>query len=493
MRKLLIVEDEWIIRKALMSLPWETIGVTEIFEADNGQKGLECYRENIPQVVLSDINMPFVDGLAMGKEIASLNKACQIIFLTGYSEFSYAQSAVSLKAFDYILKPVDASVLLPQVDEAFKLVEEEAMNEQASWEYQRRELVKGIILSKKQEGNEQINTLFPIDSSYLCMCYFLNKGTLEIPSGFQKEVLRLEDNTYFALIHLRDQQEAFYRWQNSPELREFLNRQEGWIGLSIISDQPEVLGEKIVEARISFEKSKFDQPGVYVYDPQRSRLDFSPVLIELEQRLGQQIENRAPKRVYEILDSLELNGSLMTLPLSQIRPFLMKQVFMLFQAAQHAIVYDEFTVYQKITSSTVVEEMLSAVKEIAAIWQKNQEVGSKSDTIIQQAKRFIDAHYADEDISLQLVAENIHVSPPYLSNLFKSETGKNYTEYLFGRRMGAAYQLLRHTNKTITDISLETGFTNPNYFSSCFKKDSGLSPKQYRNVYKEEEKKETIK
>lgn len=488
MRKLLIVEDEWIIRKALMSLPWETIGVTEIFEADNGQEGLACYKEQQPQVVLSDINMPFVDGIAMGKEIVEQNKNCQIIFLTGYSEFSYAQAAVSLKAFDYILKPVDATVLLPQVDEAFKQIEEEEMAELASRDYQRREWIKRIILSKKSENNEQFNTLFSVNGPFQCMCYFTNKATLEVPAMFQKDSLRLEDNTYFTLIQLGEQQPEFQHWLDSPELKEFLFRQEGWIGLSTISSDPKEISDKIVEARISFEKNKFDQPGIYAYDPQTSRLDFSPILIELEQKLVQQIENRAPKKVYALLDSLEMNGTLMTLPLSQIRPFLMKQVFMLFQAAKNVITCDEFAVYQKITSSTVVEDMLAPVKEMVDCWQKNQEVGSKSGTIIQQAKRFIDSHYANEEISLQVVAENIHVSPPYLSNLFKSETGKNYTEYLFERRMEAAYQLLRNTNKTITDISLETGFTNPNYFSSCFKKDSGVSPKQYRNIYKEEQK-----
>lgn len=488
MRKLLIVEDEWIIRKALMSLPWETIGVTEIFEADNGEEGLKLYNEELPQVVLSDINMPFVDGLAMGKEIVNKNNACKIIFLTGYSEFGYAQAAISLKAFDYILKPVDASVLLPQVNEAFKLVEEEVLTEQSSWDYQRKELVKRIILSRKKEDGEQINLLFPVSGAYQCMCYFLNKATFEIPSIFQKDVLRLEDNTYFALIRSGDQQAELQSWLNSSELKDFLIRQEGWVGLSRVSSDPKEISDKILEARISFEKNKFDCPGIYLYDPQKSQLDFSPILIELEQKLAQQIENRAPKKVEEILNSLEVNGTLMTLPLSQIRPFLMKQAFMLFQAAQNVLAYDEFSVYQKITAATAVEEMLESVKSLAVCWKKNLESGSKSDTIIQQAKRFIDSHYADDEISLQLVAENIHVSSPYLSNLFKSETGKNYTEYLFERRMDAAYHLLRNTNKTITEISLETGFTNPNYFSSCFKKNSGVSPKQYRSSYKEEQK-----
>lgn len=488
MRKLLIVEDEWIIRKALMSLPWETVGVTEIFEADNGQEGLKYYKEHSPQVILSDINMPFVDGIAMGKEIVAQDRNCQIIFLTGYSEFSYAQAAVSLKAFDYILKPVDASVLLPQVDEAFKVVEEEQMAEQASWDYQRKELVKRIILSKKSEDQEQLKNLFPINGSYQCMCYFLNKATLEIPKQFRQAVLQLEDNTYFALVQFDGQQQAFQQWLSSPELDALLLRKEGWIGLSTVGSDSKEISDKIIEARISFEKNKFDRPGIYAYDPQKARLDFSPILIDLEQRLAQHIENRSPKKVYDTLNSLEINGTLMTLPLSQIRPFLMKQVFMLFQAAPSVIACDEFAVYQKITSGTVVEEMLTPVKEMVQCWQKNQESGSRSDTIIQQAKRFIDNHYADDEISLQLVAENIHVSPPYLSNLFKSETGKNYTEYLFERRMEAAYQLLRNTNKTITDISLETGFTNPNYFSSCFKKDSGVSPKQYRSNYKEEQK-----
>ena len=83
MRKLLIVEDEQIIRKALVALPWEQLGITDIVEAADGREGLSCYMEHRPQVVLLDINMPFMDGITLGKKIAEQQHPCQISFLTG--------------------------------------------------------------------------------------------------------------------------------------------------------------------------------------------------------------------------------------------------------------------------------------------------------------------------------------------------------------------------------------------------------------------------
>ncbi|MGC6769177.1 response regulator transcription factor [Enterococcus sp. LJL51] len=487
MRKLLIVEDEWIIRKALTSLPWEQIGITEIIEADNGQEGLEKYLKYLPQVVLTDINMPFMDGITMGKEIVKNNcSPSRIIFLTGYSEFSYAQAAISMKAFDYILKPVDASVLLPQVDRAFQAVAEEILTEQTSGEYQRRELIKKVIHSQKADFSRQIDQLFQVAGPYQCLCYFLNKGVLSIPSQFRHETIRLEDNTYFSLVYLEKLGIEFQDWLNASELQKFIKRNEGWIGLSTIGKGSEDVTEKIIEARICFEKNKLAQPGVYTYNPQQARFDFSPILQELEIQLSQAIKAEKPMEVYQKLNSLEENGALLTLPLAQVRPFLIKQVFFLLQTAGSMLQRDEFLIYQKITSGTVLKELLQPVKDLAKAWAEVQEQNTQSDSIIEQAKRFIDLHYADENISLQLVAENTHVSPPYLSNLFKSETGKNYTDYLFERRMTEAYRLLKTTNHSITEISLETGFTNPNYFSSCFKKENGLSPKQFRVSYKKE-------
>lgn len=278
MRTLLIVEDEWIIRKALMSLDWSAIGVSKVYTAENGKQGIEYFKKYRPQVVLTDINMPFLDGLSMGREVSGISK-CQLIFLTGYSDFSYAQEAINLKAFDYILKPVDTAVLLPQVDNAFQLMEEDSLSE--------------MVL--------------------------------------------------------------------------------------------------------------------------------------------QEVKKRYPTLCLQNLTSLELQG----LFLSETS--------------------------QGWTDSTKKENGLTNI-------------------IIQQAKQYINIHYADETISLQKVADFIHVTPPYLSNLFKTETGKNYTEYIFDCRMNKARQLLLDTQKTITEIAIDTGFANPNYFSSCFRKEFGLSPKQFRNM-----------
>ncbi len=100
MRTLLIVEDEQIIRKALLNLAWESIGVDRVIDASNGEEGLSQAALHQPEVVVTDINMPLMDGIAMAKELVQ-RASCQIIFLTGYNEFDYAKEAIKIKAFDY--------------------------------------------------------------------------------------------------------------------------------------------------------------------------------------------------------------------------------------------------------------------------------------------------------------------------------------------------------------------------------------------------------
>ena len=382
-------------------------------------------------------------------------------------------------------------MLLPQVRNAFQAVEEELLAEQASIESQRRTWIKQVLLSQRQPIEASMDQLFSVTGPYQCMCFFMKRGELPFPKQFNKELLLLEDNTYFALVDLSQYEADFAEWVGGAELEATLSRHKGWIGLSTIGKNRHQLVDKILEARTSFEQARFESPGVSQFQGQKPKKEFPVVLQELSDKLNQAIGSRAPKQAYELLESIERTGSLMTLPLSQLRPFVMKQVFLLLQSAHPSIVCDEFAVYQKVSSSTSLTELLQPMMSLLDSWKKAQDTEGKSETIIQQAKRFIDSHYADEGISLQMVAENIHVSPPYLSNLFKSETGANYTEYLFGRRMREAYYLLEQTDKSITDISLETGFANANYFSSCFKKESGMSPKHYRKKFQEEHKSES--
>ena len=104
--KLLIADDEPLIRRGISSLDWEKIGITVCAVANNGKEAIDLASLHIPDLVLADIRMPIVNGLDMAERVLAQNKKCKIIFLSGYEDFAYAKRALHMGAFDYILKPI---------------------------------------------------------------------------------------------------------------------------------------------------------------------------------------------------------------------------------------------------------------------------------------------------------------------------------------------------------------------------------------------------
>ena len=119
MYKIIVVEDDRIIRRGIcQTIPWRENRIEVVGEASDGEMALELIAQHQPHLVISDINMPFLNGLDMARQLKEISSQTKFIFLTGYEDFSYAQQAVQLKAFDYLLKPVDSELLLEKVKEA---------------------------------------------------------------------------------------------------------------------------------------------------------------------------------------------------------------------------------------------------------------------------------------------------------------------------------------------------------------------------------------
>ena len=143
MYKILLVDDDRLIRRSLATtIPWKRYGYELVGEASNGEEGLSLIDQHKPQIVISDIKMPFMDGLQMASIGKTRYPEMKVILLTGYEDFKFAQEAIKIKAFDYLLKPVESSILLKKVQQA-------AME----WEYEQRsqmQKVKGIRFLKQK-------------------------------------------------------------------------------------------------------------------------------------------------------------------------------------------------------------------------------------------------------------------------------------------------------------------------------------------------------
>jgi two-component system response regulator YesN len=206
-------------------------------------------------------------------------------------------------------------------------------------------------------------------------------------------------------------------------------------------------------------------------------------LAEVEEHLTKLIKEQKFHQLEKQIEELKKNRGLHSVPLKLIHPLLIKVIFQIIHEGKLAN-QDYYKAYNQLKECRNLTDGFQVIESLVHEWQSRTQHQSKIETPISKAIEYVNQHYADEDLSLQKVADFIHVSHPYLSNLFKLEIGKKYTEYVFERRMEAAYSLLETTENSITEIAILTGFNNSNYFSSCFKKYSGLSPKQFREKVK---------
>lgn len=478
-RKLLLVEDEAIIRKALKQLPWADIGVEEIIDAVNGQEGLKKAQELKPQVVVTDINMPFMDGITMAKQVIQSYPA-QIIFLTGYNEFNYAKEAIQIKAFDYILKPVDKEVLFPQVENAFQLVEEEELAQQSASDFKKQHLLNRLLFSTIKVPEGEINETFALTNNYQCLFACIESREEQLLQLLPKNVTKLDDDSLFGLLF--EEEKADFK-EKLPAISSFLEEENGYLVIGETCSSQGIFADKLLEAREKFELARLQCPGIYHVDNVEDFSEISAKLQEIEAKLVEQIKQHRFYQMKEALDSLGEDAAFLSYPFQNLQPFLIKLLFLMIHEGNFGD-NEYYTFYDSLKKSAQAGDALKILEELLKEWQKKESQAGQQETLIEKAIGYINAHFADEDLSLQKVAQHIHVSHPYLSNLFKLELGKKYTEYVFEYRMQAAFTLLETTRQSITDIALQTGFNNANYFSSCFKKHCDMTPKQYRETVK---------
>lgn len=385
MYKVVIVDDDRIIRKGLSSvIPWGAYGFRLAGEAADGETGVELIERENPHIVVSDIKMPFMDGLEMARICRKKHPKIKFIFLTGYEDFEYAREALKIRAFDYLLKPVDSESLLEKIKEAA-----------AEWEL-----------------NE------------------LKERRLYESSPFnQKKLLEKLAVTHFT--------------------NEELKKELGLFGINL--DRPEFLDgnlTKLIELGLASTVNDFLEE-INSQFAKNSNASFEDAQL-LAIRMTGLIVNEAAKW---------LKG-----------------------AGKKYSIHSHYQ--EEILEMKTIPDIFERVKGIAVDLSvyANKLNEDKKTTLVDKAIDYIENHYQLPEISLQKVAEEVHVNPAYLSNLFKVEKGFNFGDFLVETRMRAAMELIRQSDLKTYEVATKIGYSNPQYFSICFKKYTGYSPAQFKKL-----------
>ncbi len=524
MYTVIVVDDEEQLRKALIrKVDWELAGFQVVAEAENGVEALELVAKYEPDLLLTDVKMPFMTGIELARAVREIRPTVNIVFLSGYDDFSYAQKAIQYNIISYLLKPISAEELTQeliqirtQIDDKF--AEFQIQNSHLE-HVDTSEFLIPLLLDpfQEEEGGEQENIL--LEKAVTC-------GVLEGVSDqlkYSVMVISFSDEdgnnqTKIEQVHAIDlilkkyvRYASFYTEGRIVSLliatklglekylhilveeiaqsaKRILNLETA-IGVSRSIDYLSHAHEAYIDAMNAIRYCKKSEQSVYfITDIERNEI-FDQ---ELVQNVIQEIENYLRGGSVEELQAY-LEELMPILQRETSSPAMIQLMMVQLVAAVFRIIYasaDQETVQALHLASPIQGQFFH--EDVKEMWSKYTkfcilakelvlEARKKSSSnLCEMAIQMIEETYADPNVSLVSISNHIAVSPNYLSGLIKKYTGSTFIDLLTKKRIETAKSLLVTTDYKIKEIAEQCGYSDQHYFSYCFKKYVGCSPNTCR-------------
>lgn len=536
MIKIFLVEDEIIIREAIHKMiPWEEYGFTFAGEAKDGEMALPAIRSIRPDVLITDIKMPFMDGLALSRLVLKELPDTKIIIVSGYDDFEYARQAISLGVEQYLLKPVTKSAFIEVLEKIREKYEKEVEQKDYFEKFQKdiREYEKNtrrdffeMLVSGKAEPAEIYEKAGQLGIDILSECYNLilfsvNSGekksgvvdayTPEMDSLLTKIAALAQKNTDFLLF--RNQMFSYAVLVKAPKERikertkgcmdelahmfeQEKERIEWYICHAAPVDRLSLVPKCYQEAMKAFALRYVGYSHVLPdgqADGKRGRTDVDLRVIDTDAVNPEMIRNFLCQALPDEVEGFVSNyfgligeDALKSLLFCQ---YILLNVYFCVISFVQGLGFDKMQ-FQEELANLHVEQPGSPAKmreDVAnmlskAIAVREESTKGKYKTLIQTAVQFMEDNYMDESLNLNKVACAANVSANHFSALFSQEMKQTFIEYLTGLRMRKAKELLRCTDKRSGEIALEVGYKDAHYFSYLFKKTQGCTPSVYRNT-----------
>lgn len=528
--RVLIVEDEFRIGLLIKKLiKWDEIGLECIGLADNGETALNIIENEDPDIVITDIRMPKVNGLELISTAKQKNGNIRFIIITGYKEFEYAHKALQYGVNDYLLKPVNEE----EINKVLRKIHNELSHKRKEEEH----LIKTVAASKHIIKSKFLNNIIEQNDSHflaemknsydlmfngdvyrgfvikldywdyekhdkrqdlLTVEKIITLVERDLKSCVKEQLLCEKENLYiYCLIN--------YDFSKSKETKNIIN--------NILSEiQAYLLNFELYEATIGIgsEVTEFAKIGSSIQEAYRAvqnrikagtgRLIYAHTL-----QLDNQVEVEEYLRKYKerYLMSIELYSresfeQCVSQIFYDIRSLNDIDYSCCYYIAKDLIDLFFDNIGLKSNEGAALKQfLLNAYQHCYTIKRLTdlliRYLGGYIDTCLRQlktettkpiriAKQYINEHY-NEKIVLEDIADMVGLNPVYFSVLFKKETGLNFSEYLVNYRMDIAKNLLRSTNDTIAAIADSVGYKDTRYFSQLFTRIVGIKPALYRKLH----------
>lgn len=539
--KVFLVEDEMVIRRGIKnSIDWEKEGYIFCGEASDGELAYPMIIKEKPDILITDIRMPFMDGLELCKLVKKELPNIKILILSGYDEFDYAKEAIRLGVTEYLLKPISSGKLL----EALNGVSESIRREKED-----KDLVRKYMEEMRENTEHEKQKFFEqMIAGNLSMADALETGKkyeMSLSAGMYNLLLfrftlgeenrksgELLGEAEYAIEKLTERLEYVFEFQRGVE---------GWAFL-LMADNEEQMSERVKELSKDLEEimknystiayfGGIGQPVARLRELEESfreaeralaarfTMELNRIISVDDIRMAQNVDTLDDieitsfgeiEKTRTMLEKFLNNGVedeidefvdvyINELPEENLKSVLMRQyiimdayiVMMSFCEKIEGIEGEMQAQSEELKNSMktiqTVEEIKNYIRMLLKkiIGVRDTISGRRYSDIIEIAKDQIRKTYMSDEISLNTVAAEVGMSPSYFSSIFSKEMGKIFVEYLTEIRMDRAKELLMCSSMKTSEIGYEVGYKDPHYFSYIFKKTQNCTPKEFRARGKE--------
>lgn len=533
MLKVFLVEDESVIREGFRDkIPWEQYGFQLAGEAGDGEMALPMIRKLKPDLLITDIKMPFMDGLSLSEIVKEEFPKIKIIIISGYDDFEYARQAIKAGVDQYLLKPITRTTLRGVLLEMKEKIEQgmEQKDYQAQYQdevqefeqFSLRRFFEKILegkLSVKEIYEEAAAQSLQLTASCYNLLLFSIYEKAEVSSRESRERLIRKQEEVFHYF-LRHPQYILFRFNVScygvlikseqSQMEELTENSlahfkkvctpeedhlEWYVAVGTEVERLSMLPQCYKDANHYF-AYRFIKPGLHVLsettlsdclagqgEKNIGTVDFMQMDPEI---IRDFLSRGEDKEIHDFVESYLYNIQ-NALKSSMFRSYVILNIRFAVVAFLESIGADQAEYLEEIehavqmirSEDSEIFEYFAGMLE-TAMGIRDRINSCQGGKMLKKALDYIDDHYDCDTLSLNLVAENIGMSASYLSAIFSQNMQKTFVEYVTEKRIEKAKKLLKQTDKNSGEIAKEVGYKDSHYFSFVFKKLQGCSPREYR-------------
>lgn len=523
MYSVFIVDDEIVVREGLRNnIDWENSQFKFAGEADDGEIALSMIQEIKPDILITDIKMPFMDGLELAQAVKKLQPWIRIIILSGHDEFDFAKKAISIGVEDYILKPFTLEEMFSCLNKVAQDLDKQKQ-QFSDIEKLKKELESSSALAKEKLlsdimiGSVDLSTAIQKASDYnisLVARYYvvsvsclypenddvndLIKAKLHINSVLKNENdvvgFFISPTLFVAIFKLNVKENYVERVFNLAD--SFQHELSGNTKCKIITAISS-LTEHFAQLPSCYQESiqilkqcRYINKNQIISSSDINKANDSQIVIQendpIVNRLNYADESEVDQIVKEYISLLGENKETFSI----IASYLLVDVLMAVTKIIEQLGGNVKTVMPEILTHSFVDKTVqneeTFIKEVKRVLNdflkyRNEHIQGRYANTILKAKKYIDENYSNPDICLESTAKAVNFSPNHFSTIFSQSCGTTFIEYLTSVRIENAKKMLKNTDLKSIDIAYEIGFNDSHYFSYIFRKLTGLTPRDFRN------------